>query len=182
MTLAVTLCTVQVFFFFFTDIIQCKQNMHMFWVSALLTFFFFFFPECKLCVLNKVWCLEWVTHSGIIWINCAQTFSGCASEYLMGYRLYIDLAFVRKALFLLSQLIRLLAFACLPQLALIMIWSGCHEIFFSLLGEKSRIKILKHTHIIVSTERNDPRTKNKKNSWTIMYNQQVSKTVEYNCL
>lgn len=58
----------------------------------------------------------------------------------MGYRLYIDLAFVRKALFLLSQLIRLLVFACLPQLALIMMWSGCHEIFFSLLGGKEENK------------------------------------------
>lgn len=81
--------------------------------------------------------MELVTHSGINWANCAQMFSGCASEYIIGYKLYIDLAFVRQALFLLSQLIRLFMFACLPQLASIMIFSGCHEIFFSLLGKRA---------------------------------------------
>lgn len=35
MTLAVTLCTVQVFFI---DIIQCKQNIHMVWICV-FTFF-----------------------------------------------------------------------------------------------------------------------------------------------
>lgn len=136
MTLAVTLCTLQVFFFF-TDIIQCKQNMHMFWVSGLLSFHI---SECKLCILTLVWCLEWVKHSGINWINCAQTLSGCASEYGMWYRLYIELARLRKVSLPQSRFVWLAVFTCLHQLSSIpdIVWPSSKN--FQLVGKKSRIE------------------------------------------
>lgn len=54
----------------------------------------------------------------------------------MKYRLYLDLACARQVLLLLSQLIRLFMFACLPLLASIMICSGCHEIFLVCWGKE----------------------------------------------
>lgn len=89
MMLAVTLCTVHVFF---VDIIQCKHTTHLLQISVLVVLGWW-----DPCFLNEIWCLKGVVRYSQIQFNyCAQTVTGCISENIMIYLFHTSFLCVRK--------------------------------------------------------------------------------------